>query len=538
MGFIVMLAVFGAARGWCADASDASTATSGSSDPLLNLFIQKGYVTQEEAEKVKAEADFNRTNGLANYPPAPSKWKISDGIKNVELFGDIRLRYEDREAKDPADGKIDLERLRYALRLGLRGDALDDFYYGFRLDTSSNPRSPWVTMGTAASGTPYQGPFGKSTAGINIGQIYLGWRPENWVDVTLGKMSNPLYTTPMVWNANITPEGAAEKFKYTVGEADFFTIFGQFLYQDTNPNESSSGYFNLFNNDKSQGGLPFLLTWQGGVNYHLGEKVSFKVAPVLYQYLRFNNGESPANNSSGYTPDFSGTYVGQGQLFGISAIPAYYNLAGTTPGFDGFYANQTGINDLLVLEIPFEWNIKLDKLNLRFFGDYAYNLEGADRATAAYNAAHSFYFSASGPGIGTIDNKQFSSPQTHDVTAYQFGFGIGSTNLVYGPMQGLVYGTSSAKNAWEFRTYWQHIEQYSLDPNLIDTDFFEGNENLQGICVAFAYGFSSNVIGTVRYGYASRINNKLGTGGSGQDIPQMNPINNYSIFQVDLTLRF
>jgi hypothetical protein len=124
------------------------------------------------------------------------------------------------------------------------------------------------------------------------------------------------------------------------------------------------------------------------------------------------------------------------------------------------------------------------------------------------------------------------------VHAYQIGIGLGSTNLVYGPMHGLVYGTSSAKNAWEFRTYWQHIEQYSLDPNLIDADFFNSDENLQGICAAFAYSFSGNVIGTIRYGYASRINNKLGTGGSGQDIPQMNPVNRYSIIQVDLTLRF
>jgi hypothetical protein len=53
-----------------------------------------------------------------------------------------------------------------------------------------------------------------------------------------------------------------------------------------------------------------------------------------------------------------------------------------------------------------------------------------------------------------------------------------------------------------------------------------------------AYGFSENVIGTIRYGYARRINDKLGTGGSNQDIPQMNPISHYNIFQIDLTLRF
>ena len=283
--------------------------------------------------------------------------------------------------------------------------------------------------------------------------------------------------------------------------------------------------------------LPFLLTFQGGINYHLTKKISFKVAPVLYSYTKFNHGQNPGAAGTGYSPDFIGTYVGQGTKFGVNGTPADYNL--TSPGvagFDGFYANQTGINDLLVLDIPLEVDVKLDKFQIRFFGDFAQNLQGAARARAAYNAANSTYFSASGPGAGSI--QPISSPQTHDINAYQVGFGIGGTNLNFGPMQGLVYGNSSVKHAWEFRTYWQHIEQYALDPNLIDSDFFEGRENLEGIYVSAAYGITANLIGTLRYGHASRINNQLGTGGSNSDIPQMNPINAFDLFQVDMTLKF
>jgi hypothetical protein len=105
-------------------------------------------------------------------------------------------------------------------------------------------------------------------------------------------------------------------------------------------------------------------------------------------------------------------------------------------------------------------------------------------------------------------------------------------------MQGLVYGTTSKKNTWEARTYWQHVEQYSLDPNLLDSDFFEGRANLEGIYVALAYSPANNVITTFRYGYAHRINEQLGTGGANQDIPQVNPIQHYNLLQVDLTFRF
>jgi hypothetical protein len=53
-----------------------------SRDPLLDLMIQKGMLTQEEARKVKAEADAIRTNALNQaMAPADSKWNISKPIR-------------------------------------------------------------------------------------------------------------------------------------------------------------------------------------------------------------------------------------------------------------------------------------------------------------------------------------------------------------------------------------------------------------------------------------------------------------------------
>ncbi|HLX96254.1 MAG TPA: hypothetical protein VKU37_10975, partial [Verrucomicrobiae bacterium] len=168
-GIIMMAVVCAVTRGLCANPSNAD-------DPLLDLFIQKGFVTQQEAEKVKAEAEAMRTNELANAAVPPPKWGITEGIQHVELFGDVRLRYEDRSAEDPAGNSIDLQRFRYSVRLGLRGEAFDHFYYGLRFETGQSPRSPFVTLGTSTTSGPYQGPFGKSTDGIGFGQAYLGWR--------------------------------------------------------------------------------------------------------------------------------------------------------------------------------------------------------------------------------------------------------------------------------------------------------------------------------------------------------------------------
>jgi hypothetical protein len=489
-------------------------------DPLLDLMIEKGMLTQEEARKVRMEADAMRTNAAAIS--SASKWKINQAFKSLEIYGDLRLRYENRQASAPDGSRIELNRERAALRVGLRGEVVDDFYYGFRLDTSPNPRSPWVTLGTSSSGVPYQGPFGKSTYGLDVGQLYIGWRPSGWLNLTVGKMDNPIYTTSMVWDTDFAPEGAAERFRYPVGRADFFATFGQFLYQDANPSHTAPGLFNLgFDNSTPAA----LLAWQAGLTYHLSERLSFKVAPVLYNYA----GQGVNNNTPGstQTPAFNGTFVGQGSTNSLSGNTQGWS--GYPSGYyDGFTANQTGINDLLVLEIPWEFNYKLAKLNLRLFGDYAQNLEGGDRARAAYLASRSAFQPVGGGGMALIP-----SPQTGDTKAYQVGVAVGNQDAL-----GLAYGLTSRKHAWEARFYWQHVEQYALDANLLDSDFFEGRGNLEGVYSALAYGLTDNVITTLRYGYASRINDKLGTGGSNQDIPQMNPIQNYHLLQLDLTVKF
>lgn len=531
-GIIMMAAVSTVTQGLCANPSNAD-------DPLLDLFIQKGFVTQQEAEKVKAEAEAMRTNEPANATFPPSRWKITEGIKHVELFGDVRLRYEDRSAQDPAGNSIDEQRFRYAVRFGLRGEAFDDFYYGLRLETGQSPRSPFITLGTSTttSSGPYQGPFGKSNDGINIGQVYFGWRPWDWMDVTAGKMPNPLYTTPMVWSGNINPLGAAERFKYAVGPADFFATFGQFLYADFNPDSASAGLgINSGIGQKTDN--IFMFAWQGGLNYHFTTNTSAKVAATLYTYT--GRQQSTVNSVGSLSPYFGDPYIGEGAYYyygGVSPNTAA-GVSGYSPGQQfnnlpgyasvSFPFNQVGLNHLMVLEIPFEFNFKISRLDAQVFGDVAYNLDGAQRARDAA-AAYTYVLNNT---VGAIP-RSFPA-QTRDVKAYQIGLDLASQGG-----RGLVYGTTSKKNAWEVRSYWQHTEQYALDPNLPDTDFFNGAANLEGVFVALAYSFTDNFIGTFHYGHASRINSLLGTGGSDTgDIAQINPINDFDIYQIDLTFRF
>jgi hypothetical protein len=406
----------------------------------------------------------------------------------------------------------------------------DDYYYGVRLETASSPRSTFVTMGGSSPG-----PYGKSAAGIAIGQAYLGWRPESWFDLTLGKMPNPLYTTPMVWSPNINPEGAAERFKYTVGQADFFANFGQFIYQDENPVNASGGLGinNLYGQTANN---IFQVAWQGGFTYNLTTNFSAKVAATVYQYFGL---KQTSQTYAGTSPYYGDSFVGEGEYPQTGTVlgNSGYSSTGSYSYQPGDYSanypnNQVGLNDLLVIEIPFEVNYKFKKVDARIFGDVAYNVQGQQRAQAAaagYQAYLDYLASQQTIPTGTTG----FAPQTGEDKAYQIGFSVASSGSI-----GLVNGTTAQKHAWEVRTYWQHVEQYALDPNLVDLDFFSAALNLQGIYVGAAYGFTDNVIGTFRYGHASRINSLLGTGGSGADIPQINPIQDFDIFQFDLTLKF
>ena len=67
------------------------------------------------------------------------KWKLAPWITELELFGDLRLRYEYRGGRLPdhfqfgQDNQNDWqerERERYRLRVGLRGTVLDDWFFG------------------------------------------------------------------------------------------------------------------------------------------------------------------------------------------------------------------------------------------------------------------------------------------------------------------------------------------------------------------------------------------------------------------------
>ena len=432
-----------------------------------------------------------------------SKWKLFPAITELELFGDVRLRYEYRGGRLPGDDSShpndwqELEREKYRLRLGLRGTVLDDWFFGLRLETNASARSTNVTFGddTSTTSPGGGGPFAKASDGIYVGQAYGGYKGFPDFTFTGGRMPNPFVTTLLVWDDDINPEGLAEQWKHTFafggggpalspsfsedGKAvvasppaepflklDVFANFGQFVYDDSSPSNPIGPIPTVTQpiggeTQRVPTANAFLLGWQVGAKFDFPHIVYFQLAPTLYNY------------------------TGNGNTFNI-------HFSGDPGG------NQTGINSLLVFDMPMELGWKIGKIPMRIFGDFATNFDADDRADAAGH-----------PGKGG------------DRYAYQIGLGVGQLKK---------------KHDWEVRTWWQHQDQYALDPNLVDSDLFDQRLNLQGVAVKAGYMLSDAVLFNLTYAYAWRIDDALGTGGTGN--LTINPVDQYQIFQADLSFKF
>jgi hypothetical protein len=92
------------------------------------------------------------------------------------------------------------------------------------------------------------------------------------------------------------------------------------------------------------------------------------------------------------------------------------------------------------------------------------------------------------------------------------------------------------KRDWEIRAWWQHTDQYAVDPNLVDSDIFDDRVNMEGVAVKAGYMLADAIVFNLTYAYGWQADDSLGTGGTG-DIG-INPLNQYQHLQADLSVNF
>jgi len=300
-----------------------------STTDIVNALVAKGVLTEEEgALLTKGRTD--EAAGQAKALKKASKLKVSDAIDNATIYGDIRVRGEARDGTTPAGVKREATKDRYKLALGVKTES-GNWYSDLALSMGSKGRSDNADFGTITAGEV------DIKQGVYIKTAMVGYKATDWLTVEAGRMKNPLYTTPMVWDADLNVEGLSEQFKFKAGDADLFLTAVQSQYlgvRKTTNNVADSGT-----------GTTELFAFQGGAKYTLNDKTTAKAALTYTTYSK--------------------------------------NLTAGTSGYFGrTSSNFTGVNDLSTIEVPAEINyMATSNVGVRLYGDYVYNTDADDRAT-------------------------------------------------------------------------------------------------------------------------------------------------------------
>ncbi|MES2181984.1 MAG: putative porin [Pseudomonadota bacterium] len=442
---------------------------------LVQALVQKGVLTEEEALPLMKGRE-NDINLADKKVKKATKLSISDAVDSATLYGDIRVRYEDRSGSgystfSPAVVDAQRDRARYKLTLGVKTES-GDFYTDLALAMGANGRSDNATFGKPAQANI------DDKEGLFVKRAMIGWKATDWLTLEAGRMNNPLYTTPMVWDADLNFEGLAEMVKYKVGDADLFFTAAQAQYQGDR--KSYNGVPLVANNNTV---TTELFAFQGGGKYAFNENASAKAA-LTYTNYNHNTGKAAFQ-------------------------PGLNNTTGAALTSVGY-----GVNDLDTIEIPAEFNYMVaSNIGMRLFGDYVNNLSGSDRANAACAA------SAALCGKGD------------DHTAWMLGLAIGSAKDLKA-----FEGNKMAKGDWSARIWYQDVGAYAVDPNAVDSDYMDSRVNMKGTVFKAQYNIQDNVFANLAYGHATRKNGNLGTGGAAQDLA-LN-LNNFDLLQLDLTYKF
>ncbi|MFA6384680.1 MAG: putative porin [Candidatus Omnitrophota bacterium] len=265
-----------------------SMAFAGEIDILVNKLVEKGVLSQGEAQQVvteaKEEARAEIAQGKNEVLP---KW-----LQTTKFSGDMRLRYQG----ETKTGSKHRDRGRFRLRYGFEMKPNELMKVGFKMATGENK-----TNGPEQTSTNQSFTNSFQNVPIWVDQAYVEYKPFGNRDLAVlkdmkltgGKFANPFYTTDMVWDGDINPEGGYVQFTPSYGAAwnTFFT-FG-FLPLG----ESSSD-----SND------PFLFAMQGGVAGNINARpYKFGVSYFNYENIK---GMAWNTYSANYTPTINNSLDG------------------------------------------------------------------------------------------------------------------------------------------------------------------------------------------------------------------------------------
>ena len=483
-----------------ATAVAAILATSGvshaaESAALVDALLKKGILSTKEAEDIRA--DMSKSEGSGD------KIKLSNSITELKLYGDLRVRYQydnkdaqvdpiaplGESGRSPSGGQR--SRVRFRLRLDAEVKLGESFFGGVELQTNASSKSGNQTFEN-----------GFDDYGIYISKAYLGWKPADWSTITLGKAGNPFYTTDLVWDPDINPNGAFETVAFhklfaphadagmskdgkTAAPApalpwELTLVAGQMVFDD---NLEGGGTDNATRDNDSTTDAWLFETQLVG-SYKFGNGIKVTLAPAWMTYVN-------------------------GSVSGLTSPNAFQDNARVSGA----------TRNLNIVLAPGDVSFKIGNLKAKVLWDFAWNIEGRKRAEDIY---HLVALHTKGPGQQPDPNDFTKLHNNQDDYAFLVGFQLGE---------------NKKKGDWSVLANYRQTGIASLDPNLVDDDFALGELNSRGFRINAAYNFTDFCVGGVNYltSWGLRGNLAGGEATSGNAIADGNSV---QVLMLDLMIKF
>lgn len=220
------------------------------------------------------------------------KWaeqhKTFSWLKKFKPKADLRLRHEGLfRGKNNRSGRtFDRTRERIRFRIGGEYFFLKNLKAGFRLVTGGDdPVSTNQTLDNTFS-----------TKDFRFDQGYADFKFK-MMQLRGGKFGVPFMKSELLWDGDLSLEGAAEKLTHQFGDTKVELIFGQFVVEEFGPSATNS------NKDD-----PYLSAYQGGVSQKLDGLGKAKVSVGYFDYKGLA-GNVSTQSTKGNTVDGAGNLV-------------------------------------------------------------------------------------------------------------------------------------------------------------------------------------------------------------------------------------
>jgi len=457
-----------------------------STTDIVDALVSKGVLTEEEGKLISKGA---QSKAKADEKAIKGKLSISNQLESATLYGNYRARYEYRQGEN-AVTEIERQRPRGKVELGVE-TATKNAYSDIALVLGAAGRTDNFSVGTENIDSTASTNNAQNKMALYLKRAMFGYKVTPWLTVEAGIMKNPLYTTAMVWDADLSVGGFTEKFT-------FKTDGGTELFATTLQNFYGPGYRTL-TTTKATGVTAgahdsTMFANQIGANIPLTDIANAKVAATYYIY-------------GGAYGSHSGAKV---------FVPGLSSEVFAATWAVGTLGQSSAVNDLDILEIPAEVNYMVNSNHgLRVMGSYVYNFSGDDRARAADASQGTSIYS-----------------QNVDDTSWMLGLAYGSAKDLKA-----FSGNKFSEGDWRISAAYQSMGAFAQDPNLNDSDIFDSRLNTKGWVLRGQYNIDDNFFVNVAYADAERKNGALATTTApGNDI--VLNWSDFKLFQADVTYKF